>query len=263
VRNHLIKSPIFENLHFVEHFFSTRVGGVSKGTFSSLNLGSNALDEDENDNVSQNWKILSDLLKADRKKIIQLNQVHGDKCLVLKNGTHNDDENAISDNISDAVITNKIGLLIGVKTADCCPILVSSGDSKAVGAVHAGWKGTILKNSEIAINLLVDEFGVQKEKIKAAIGPSIGACCYNITEDRAKQIIDKLKFAEKYMISKEDGLYFDLKGINSEILEHAGLKKANIDVSSECTFCKKDLFYSFRRDKEFSGRHFSGIMLRV
>lgn len=247
-----IESPILKEIDTVRHFFSTREGGVSDGRYESLNLSYDVGDIREN--VDKNFDLLSSALGI--RDFYWSVQAHTDKCVVLSEANKKE----ISRTKADAMITNMKGAVIGVRTADCCPILIADEDGKAVGAVHAGWKSTVFEILTKTISQMREVFGLRPSSLKLSIGPSIGKCCYMIDGSRARHIMGKLAFAKKH-ISKGGGYRLDLKGLNRDIALRSGVLKENIDTSGLCTCCSKDLFFSYRRDGGSSGRHYSGIWI--
>ncbi|MEP6717300.1 MAG: peptidoglycan editing factor PgeF [Terriglobia bacterium] len=147
----------------------------------------------------------------------------------------------------DALISREPGRLIGVKTADCVPILLACPTTHAVAAIHAGWRGTAQNIVAAAVAGLRYRYGTAPEDLHAAIGPSIGRCCYEVSSDVAH------RFAP--WVTETDHL--DLPAINQIQLENAGVR--SLWKADECTFCRADRYYSFRRDKEQAGRMLSFI----
>ena len=154
---------------------------------------------------------------------------------------------------------------IGVKTADCVPILLEArdeyGEVIAVSAIHAGWRGTALKISKEAVKKLCS-LGASPQNIYVAIGPCIDECCYEVGGDFVDEIAEKLaqNYEIKFINKKENSsLYADLKGMNVDILLSCGVPRQNIDVCPLCTSCNPDLFYSHRRQKGIRGSHLNLI----
>ena len=166
----------------------------------------------------------------------------------------------------DGYIATECGLPLGVKTADCVPILLEArndeGEVIAVSALHAGWRGTADKIVKTALDKLCN-LGVKVENIYVAIGPCIDECCYEVGNDFANQIEIKLgqNYKNKYIKLKENGsIYADLKGMNLGILTSCGVPASNIDVCAYCTACNENLFYSHRRQNGVRGAHLSVII---
>lgn len=150
----------------------------------------------------------------------------------------------------DALVTGRAGVTVSVRTADCYPILLVNVDTRMVAAVHAGWRGTaagIVKEALIRLN---DLGSSGPEYIRAAIGPGIGACCYEVGEDVARQFGQR---AGK----------LDLAAANYRQLREAGVPDRNIQIIGDCTFCSSSVFHSFRRDKDRAGRMISYIAVRT
>jgi YfiH family protein len=146
----------------------------------------------------------------------------------------------------DALLTSAPGVIVSVRTADCFPILLADPVHRAVAAVHAGWRGTASGIVEEALRRMCDEFGTTPVDISAAIGPGIGACCYQVGEEVARRF------------GKQSPGRLDLAAENLRQLTQAGVPRAHIDVIGACTFCDAR-FHSWRRDGECAGRMISYI----
>jgi len=153
---------------------------------------------------------------------------------------------------ADALIENTPGIAIGVKTADCVPILLADPVSRAVAAIHAGWRGTAAGIVAAAIRCMASEFGTQPEDIHAAIGPSIRPCCYEVGPE----------VAIEFGVLPPGHVHLNLPAINARQLQAAGVLAANISTSEDCTKCAADRYHSFRRDREAAGRMISWIRIR-
>ncbi len=153
----------------------------------------------------------------------------------------------------DALISDRAGVAVGVKTADCVPVLLVDPVVRAVAAIHAGWRGTAENIVSSAVRELVARCTSDPQNIRAAIGPSIGACCYEVGVDVARRFgkwIPGLENAQR-------PVHLDLPAINRMQLEEAGVN--NVWISGECTFCAAQRFFSFRREREQAGRMISFI----
>ena len=148
----------------------------------------------------------------------------------------------------DALITNRVGVALGVTIADCVPILLFDPVRKAIGIVHAGWRGTSQEIAVQTIEQMRKDFGVEPAHIRVFIGPSAGACCYEVGEDVA------VKFKNKIVSFKTKRTFVDLKKENAAQFVCQGVNTKNIEVSRHCTICESGLFHSFRRDGATSGR---------
>lgn len=146
----------------------------------------------------------------------------------------------------DALVTDQAGLTVSVRTADCYPILLVDVDTRVVAAVHAGWRGTAAGIVAQTLKQMTTLRGSNVDRIWAAIGPGIGACCYEVGEEVAQQF-------------GQHAGRIDLAAANYQHLFEAGVPERNIEVLRHCTFCEADLFHSYRRDKDQAGRMISYI----
>lgn len=241
-----------------KHAFSTRIGGVSEPEHTkSLNLAFGR--GDERAIVLENTRIFADVLSMDYRKIISVPQIHSADVRVVSSKFAGEGVCTDATFSCDGYITEEDNLPIGVKTADCVPILIEarndSGEVISVSAVHAGWRGTASRIVENAIARLCD-MGAKRENIFVAIGPCIDVCCYEVGSDFVNEISKTLgqNYENKYIIQKENGAYYaNLKGMNLEILSECNIPKSNVDVSEKCTCCDEKLFYSHRRQKGVRG----------
>ncbi len=246
-------SSILEAVDFISHGFLSRIGGISKPPFSSLNFDTR--DGDDIKNVEHNKTTVGRLFGFDADRILTINQAHGSNVLVIDKPIK--DTFSLSKISADAIITNQYDVAIGILTADCVPILLLDPVKKIVGAVHAGWRGTVKAVVQKAIEIMAREFGSDKKEILAAIGPSIGQCCYKIDEVVAKE------FRDNEYIKKEDDCWrLDLKKVNLSQMVSSGILGKNISVEDLCTSCRNDLFFSYRKDGKITGRQLNFVMLR-
>lgn len=171
-------------------------------------------------------------------------QRHTDKVQVVK-------EN-LDQMIADAVLTNRKGLLIGVKVADCVPILFSDTKKSVVGAVHAGWRGTASQIVKKTIKLMIEDFGSSPENIKLALGPSIRWSCYHVGHEVKEAIYEATREGDYYLL--RDGKYcIDLASANMYQAISMGISEENIWASHECTYCNPKEYYSYRYTKTLNG----------
>ena len=150
---------------------------------------------------------------------------------------------------ADALITNLPRLAISIRTADCYPILLADSRNRVVAAIHAGWRGTAAQIVRQTLERMQIEFGSQPEDVFAAIGPGIGACCYEVGDEVARQF------------GHTGQTHLDLCSENRKQLEAAGVSPQNIEASGVCTFCDAERFFSYRREKEKAGRMTSYIRI--
>ena len=224
------------------HCFTTRFGGVSEGCLSSLNIGMHRGDHPEN--VEKNYEILASALGFDTKNVVLTHQVHSNIVrVVTKADAAGLDHHEYPE--CDGLVTNDPGTVLTVFTADCTPILLWDRISGAVGAVHAGWRGTAADIAGNAVRAMVDNFGCKPENIHAAIGPNIGKCCFETDEEVPNAMLAALgNSANAHITAKNNKYYVDLKAINALFLQRADV--VSIDLSTDCTKCQCDRFWSHR-----------------
>ena len=224
------------------HGFTTRLGGVSQGHLSALNLGSHRGDCAEN--VQKNYELLANSLGFELNKLVLTWQIHSD---IVRQVTAADSCGIDHRNYPqcDALITNDPGTALLVFTADCTPILLEDPVTGAVGAIHAGWRGTAADIAGKTVEAMVNAFGCRPENIRAAIGPNIGACCFETHKDVPDAMIALLgDRAQAYIHPQGEKYHIDLKAINAQLLRDRGVTQ--IDVAEHCTACRPDLFWSHR-----------------
>lgn len=226
----------------IPHAFTTRLGGVSEGVFSSLNIAMHR--GDSNENVAQNYAILAEALNFDLKDIVLTRQTHSDIVRVVKKI----DAYGLNHRVypeCDALITNDPGCALVIFTADCTPILLWDSVTGAVGAAHAGWRGTAADIAGKTVRAMVKEYGCDPANIRAAIGPNIGGCCFETDRDVPDAILCAYgKDAEAFIRQTGEKYHVDLKGVNALALRRAGV--TDIEISSECTMCEPNKFWSHR-----------------
>jgi len=183
--------------------------------------------------------------------IMKLKQVHSGIVADI------DDTSAANDAVeADAAITNLPGVMLAVQTADCVPILVSEVSGKAIGAIHAGWRGTAARIAETTILRLREKFSIEPWNLVASIGPHIGVCCYEVGNDVVDEMANPAVFEMKHEWAKP---HLNLAAANRQQLLDAGVPEQNIEISSLCTRCRADLFHSYRRDGKSMGHMLSVI----
>ena len=236
---------VAENMS-VSHGFTGRAGGVSEGYLSSLNLGMHR--GDDPDNVAKNYRIVGDALGFDPKKLVFANQIHSD---IVRAVTDSDCVGSLSHRDypeCDGLVTNTPGVALAVFTADCTPILYYDPVTGAVGAAHAGWRGTAAGIAAKVVEKMVSAFGCNPSDIRAAIGPNIGACCFETHSDVPEAMLAALgEEAKPYIFPEGEKFRVDLKGINAHFLRRAGVE--NIEIAKECTVCQCHRFWSHRVTK--------------
>lgn len=245
----------------LEHFLSTRIGGVSPLSTGSLNLGFKG--QDSHENVLRNRKTLSSALGIPLDDFVLCQQTHGNKIAIITKemkgrGVY---EHASALPRSDGMVTDARGICLVVLVADCAPILFYDRERGVIGAAHAGWRGTLRGITRNAVEVFKKRYSSNPGDILAGIGPSIGPCCYEVKED----FIERLKNLQPpygaLLQSKNGRNYFNLWEANRIQLIEAGLPRANIELAEVCTACYSDIFFSRRRQKGKAGHFAAGIML--
>lgn len=225
--------------------FSTRNGGVSPpplGMNLSFAVG------DDPANVLKNRGIFFGALGIPAGRVAVPGQVHGTTVRrVAGPGDYPE---------TDALISSERGLFLCVSVADCVPILLFDPLHNAVGAVHAGWRGTASSIVEAAVEAMHAEFGTQPAGLVASIGPSASGCCYRVGADVAS------RFPPSFLREEGGASFVDLKGVNRAQLLNAGLRPGNVELSPYCTISDTSLFHSYRRDGAKSGR-MMGVIGRI
>ncbi len=228
------------NVGFTKHFFSTRIGGISTGAYESLNLGVYTNDKDEN--IQYNLDKIFSSAKMHSDKITYLRQVHSDKFFVVNKDNYMD----IRGQNGDALITSDKGIAIGVFTADCVPLILIDTYNKIVAVVHSGWKGTALNIVGKVLKYMKINMGTDPRSVVAAVGPSIGPCCFEV----GLEVAEKFKFVYEY----ENKLYFDLWKENIKQIADFGVSEDRISSSMICTSCNNNIVYSYRKEFGNTGR---------
>lgn len=283
----LLQVPQWRDLDWLWHAFSTRQGGTSSvyaapGARSELNLGFTA--DDGRDAVLRNRQLLAEAVTGDpAAPLITVKQIHSNR--VVRAGRSS--ANSEPPKKADGLITDEPGLLLTVLTADCIPVLVADCRRRAVGAFHAGWRGTAKRIVECGVGRMRLEFGSRPEDLVAAIGPGIGPCCYAVGEevraafesqfayarDLFTEVYDpdpiRLKYPMLFLNQRAPGhappalsLHLDLVAANRRQLLDAGLKPEQIQWPGACTNCQTDLFFSHRAQRGRTGRMMAVIGIR-
>ena len=228
----------------VPHCFTTRYGGVSEGYLASLNLGIHRGDKPEN--VRRNYEILGEALGFSVDSLVFTRQTHTNIVRVVDGSNAGEGLDREVEPECDALVTNTPGLVLAAFTADCTPILLHDPVTGAVGAVHAGWRGTVGDIAGNAVRAMAEHFGSKPGDIRAAIGPNIGVCCFETHSDVPDAVRIVLgEEAERFIVPTGEKFHVDLKGVNAALLRLSGVRE--IEVSTECTACRPDRFWSHRR----------------
>ena len=243
----VLVSRDLEDAGFVNGF-STRMGGVSPFPENSLNLA--GFNEDLAENIYENrWRFLAAL--GSDLPLAAVWQVHGDTIKTV------DDIEDIgdSDDYADAIVSDLAGVLAGVKTADCVPVLLGDPKSGAFAAIHAGWRGTVKSIVKKAVLRMSEAFGTDPKDLICAIGPAAGGCNYEIGEDVITAFEENFPGSEKYFSPTRTGhALVDLHLANLDQLNASGVPNKNISTAPFCTMARPDLFFSYRLEKKKYGK---------
>ena len=224
----------------VPHCFTTRLGGVSTGTLESLNIGMHRGDTEEN--VAENYGILGKTIGFDPKNLVLTWQIHTDVVRRVTKADHAGFDHRGYPQC-DGLITN--GTALVVFTADCTPILFHDPVSGAVGACHAGWRGTAADIAGKTVAAMCREFGCLPGNVSAAIGPNLGACCFETDADVPEAMAETFGPAVwEYIRPIGNKFYVNLKAINALALRRAGVN--HIEISTDCTRCNPHKYWSHR-----------------
>jgi polyphenol oxidase len=279
----LLRSAKLEKLPWLVHGFSTRLGGVSPVYGGrALNLGFTP--EDSRAAVERNRQLfLKELGAANGRKswaLVSLRQIHSDLI-------HRVDGVSQEPLAGDGIVTDTPGLIVAVQAADCLPIILVDRKRRTVGVLHAGWRGTVKRIVEKGVGEMRRYFDCEPRNIVASIGPGVQACCYDVGEEVRTKFRSQFSYAdslfrevkesdpvrEKYpllfLTARAPGhselpvkLFLDLKEANRRQLLDAGVSAKNIDATSPCTACHRELLFSYRAEKGVTGRMMAAAGIR-
>jgi YfiH family protein len=276
----VVESRALGKIDWLAHGFSTRPGGASVlAEKSALNLG--FTEWDERKRVAINRKKFAAAIHAGEMPLITMRQFHSDVIHVTA-------EPDVESPKADALITRTPGLLLGVQTADCVPILLADTRRHAVAAIHAGWRGTLARIAVKTLGKMHMEFGTRPKDVVAALGPAIGRCCYEVGPEVAQAFAAQFPAADEWfdgpfeqLAHGEEPLWLpwltmmppghvpppprvqlDLQASNLAQLIEAGVPEKQISVSDLCTACRTDLLFSYRREGAKTGRMMAVIGIK-
>lgn len=252
----VLKYPLLEETEIVKHCFTTRLGGVSKGIFSTMNLSFSR--GDDRLAVEKNYRRLAEVMDVKYENFVFTNQTH---TVNVRKVTADDAGKGIiracdySD--IDGLITNEPGIVLSTFYADCVPLYFVDPVHKAIGMSHSGWRGTVARMGKVTIAAMRDEYGSRAEDIICAIGPSICQDCYEISADvaekflcefaaHAQEILKENQRNENIKNFSEKKYYLNLWRANEIVLLEAGVKKEHIAITDICTCCNSKILFSHR-----------------
>lgn len=245
----------------IRHAFTTRLGGVSAAPCDSLNFSESCGDSTQN--VLENYRRLGAAAELDMQRAVGCRQIHSDFVRFIRAedaGKLLHDQRPYD---ADAMLTDVPGLPLVAYSADCCTILLYDPTCRCVGAIHAGWRGTASGIALKALVAMMSAYGADPMTIHAAIGPSIGACCFETDGDVPSAIRAELsESADRFITKRENGKYHvDLKQVNRLWLLRGGLDPRNVEVHPDCTACHGERYWSHRRMGSARGSQIAVISL--
>jgi len=261
----VVQSAVLEAPAGIVHAFSTRQGGVSRPPFATLNLGHSV--GDDSAAVEENRRRFFGAFGIAAGRVVRVWQEHGDGVLRVDAGltARSGFPRCLLDERAtfDALMTNLSGLALVVSTADCLPILIHDPVRGAVAAVHAGWRGTAKRIAARALGAMREAYGTDPSDCRAAIGPGIRGCCFEVDAAVQDAMAAALPNWEKHATANRPGHWLlDLAQVNRATLEAAGVRTDRIEDVRLCTSCRNDLFFSHRADKGRTGRMMNFILLK-
>jgi len=274
----VVRAPALDAVPGLAHGFSTRIAPRGHGAFD---LGMQP--GQDRSAAAERRRQFAQMLSGngDPLPLVTIRQVHSDV-------VHAVTDLPAEELAGDGLITNTPGLLLGIKTADCVPVLIADRNVRAVGAFHAGWRGTLARIVEKGVGALRQHYGARAEHMAAAIGPCIHSCCYEVSAELRDEFASQFDYAdelftdvfasdpvrEKYPLlfmnmrapghgAPPSRPHLDLVEANRRQLLAAGVPEDAIDVSPLCTSCRTDLLFSHRAEKGKTGRMMAAIGFHV
>lgn len=247
--------PALEETGIVSHAFSTRMGGVSKGPFSTMNFS--FMRGDDPEDVKENYRRMANAMGVDRERMVLTWQTHTTNVRVVSEEDFG--KGVVRDrdyrNV-DGLITNIPGVTLVTFFADCVPLYFLDKKNRAIGLSHSGWRGTVNRMGAVTLKKMAEEFGTDPKDVVACVGPSICQDCYEVGPEVIEQFAGA--FAPEYhgqlFYEKPNGKFqLNLWEANRIILMEAGVPETNISVTDICTHCNPDLLFSHRRSADKRG----------
>lgn len=244
----------FKNLEkysFLKHAYSTRIGGVSKNYYKSLNLGFE--NNDDLKCVEENYNIFCNVFDIDKSLLASTYQIHEDK---IKKVEKKDLKGFTKFKDTDALITNVKGITLATLHADCLPVYMIDVKNQVIGLAHAGWKGTYKNIAGKLAKEFVKSYNSNLNNIVCAIGPGIGECCFEVGNE-VLEIFKSLDIPKDYILGNK----INLLKVNKNFLIKSGVKAQNIILSDVCTMCNKDILFSHRASNGKRGNNAAFISI--
>lgn len=247
-----LKIPQWEKYGGLLHGFMGRRGGKSLGVYAGLNTSYRVGDDPKI--VSQNVCDMKLAVGIHDGKIVTMRQMHGDDIIEVK------DKQLKEAGECDGMVTAENDIYLGVLTADCVPLLFIAPKQRVAAAVHAGWRGTLAGIAEKTVRLFKSHYNVDADDLEAALGPSIGVCCYEVKDDVADPLMKKWGPLTTPSVAVRDGKTFiNLSRLNRDILREAGVPGKQLYQVGPCTACSPADFFSYRRERSETGRQISVV----
>ncbi|MCJ7766334.1 MAG: peptidoglycan editing factor PgeF [Thiovulaceae bacterium] len=249
-----ISSQLLSSYRQITHTFTIRHGGVSKAPFSSNNLAFHVSDNPQD--VIKNHELLAQKLGYDLTKLVHMRQIHSDRIVIVDSALHRFD----TPPECDALITDRPGVPLMVMTADCTPVLLFDPVQNIIAVAHAGRAGAIKGIVPKTIEKMQKNFASKLKDILVLLGPSIQSCCYEVGEKIAKEVTEEgFGYA---VVKRSDRFYLEVNAIIKRQLEELDIKKAQIEDLDICNACEHEEFFSYRADRQKTGRIAGVIMLK-
>jgi len=251
-----------ERAEFAVHGFSGRWGGVSRAPYDTLNLSLNVGDDPEA--VLENRRRFAAAMGLDAANLVSADQPHGNEVAIVTAADVGKGALEFGTALKgvDALVTNESGPVLALHYADCVPVFLVDPVNRAVGLVHAGWKGTLIDVTGAAVRKMTETYGSRPEEMLAAIGPAIGRCCFEVDAPLADRFLAVTGGDPRVICQSKAGkLQADVKLTNWLQLRRAGLAEESIFLSQACTSCSADEFFSYRRENR-TGRMSAWITIR-
>lgn len=244
----IVPSPLLERAGFLRHAFTTRLGGQSVSPLDSFNLGRHWETDESKHDAAANRERLCQVLGLDVHRLTVPGQTHTTNIWRLDVSVKRPAR--LPD--FDGVGTDAVGYPVLLHFADCVPVILACPDKKGLCVMHAGWRGTAGGIVSKGVAFLTENYGCDPDRMVAAVGPAIGSCCFETGADVAEKLAASVKNSQGLTVWRDGRPHPDLQAINAMQLLEAGVRQ--VDVTSWCTACHPELFYSHRQSKGQTGR---------
>ena len=258
-----IQFPLFQGFEAqgLVHGFSTRLGGVSTGDTSSMNLSFSRGDLEEN--VRENYRRIGKAIGFDPKKLVFSDQIHEDTIYDVKK--EDIGKGFVTPKLlgNDGLVTKERGIPLVTFYADCVPIFFYDPVQEVIGMTHSGWRGTVLRIGAKMVKKMEECYHCKAENILVAVGPSICQDCYEISEDVAKKFQEEFREEDEKTFLRDDNngkYHLNLWKVNELLLLKAGIKREHLAITDLCTCCNKEVLFSHRASHGKRG-NLAGFMM--